>query len=247
MNIDEIICLSLDISKKRREHFNYYFSKLNIPFKYFIVKKHKKGGVYGCFHSHLQIIINAYKKNLEKILIFEDDAYPTSSFSNKKLNEAIEYMNNNDNCDCLFLGYFNLGINKDNNLLLFSQKINENIYKFNPLATHSYLLNRKGMEKIIKNYKNFIGICHYDFYLCKYAKLNNYCFVPMLFEQNYSLEYNVEPLNMLEFIGRKLYPLFNLIKINYNLSLLTYFRKQIIQVIIYLIKIYLILNIFINT
>lgn len=44
------------IKIKRREYARYYFSKLNIQAKFFIVEKHTRGGLYGCFNSHITII-----------------------------------------------------------------------------------------------------------------------------------------------------------------------------------------------
>lgn len=231
--INEIYCISLDKSKKRRD---FFISKIpsNIPYKFMIVKKHKKGGVYGCFHSHLKIIKDVYKRGLDNVLIFEDDAYPTSSFTNKNIEEAIHFLKTNEDWECFYLGYLIAGLYNSNIFHLFSERINSNIFKFNPLGTHAYILNRKGMEKILNTYKNFIGICHYDIYLAKYIKLKNYCFMPMLFDQNYYLEYNVEPLNNFEYILRKLYPFWNFIKINYYSSIITYNRSFIIIILLLL-------------
>jgi hypothetical protein len=49
------------------------------------------------------------------------------------------------------------------------------------------------MEKILNTYKNFIGLSHYDIYISKYINLKNYCFMPMLFDQNYPNMNNVVP------------------------------------------------------
>lgn len=231
--INEIYCISIDKCKKRREHFkmNYPFKT---PYKFMIVKKHKKGGVYGCFNSHLKIIKDVYERGLDNVLIFEDDAYPTSSFSNKNIEKAIIFLKTNEDWECLYLGYMIGGLYNSNILHLFSERINSNIFKFNPVGAHAYILNRKGMKKILNTYKNFIGICHYDIYISKYIKLKNYCYIPMLFDQNYYLEYNIEPLNNFEYIIRKLYPLWNFIKINYYLSLITYYRSFIIIILLLL-------------
>ena len=231
--INEIFCISIDKNIKRREHFKCNIPS-NIPYKFLIVEKHIKGGVYGCFHSHIKIIKDVYKRGVENVLIFEDDAYPTSSFSNKRMEEAINFLKTNEDWECFYLGYIIGGLYNSNIFHLFSERINNNIFKFNPLGTHAYILNRKGMEKILNTYKNFIGICHYDIYLGKYIKLKNYCFMPMLFDQNYYLGNNIEPLNNFEYVLRKLYPLWNFIKINYYSSLITYYRSFIIIILLLL-------------
>lgn len=226
-NIDEIICISLDISKDRREHFKKHFE--NIPYRFNLVKKHKKGGVYGCFHSHISIIKDAYKRNLENILIFEDDAKPTSSLTNESLEEVINFLKSNKDYDCFYLGCFPIGAKNNNLLITPFNSISKNIYKFNPLATHAIIYNRRGMKKVLKNYKNFIGLCHYDIYLSRYANLNNYCYLPILIDQNFNFEYNIEYLNILEFIIRKSYPILEFFKLNYNISFIIF-------------KIYLLIN-----
>ena len=47
-----------------------YFEKLGIPARFFITSKHANGGMYGCFDSHIQILIDAYKRDLDNILVF---------------------------------------------------------------------------------------------------------------------------------------------------------------------------------
>ena len=226
-NIDEIVCISLDISENRRKHFQKYFS--NMSYRFNLVKKHKKGGVYGCFHSHISIIKDAYKRNIENILVFEDDAKPTASLTNENLEEVNNFLKLNKNYDCFYLGCFAIGAKTNNLLITPFNSISKNIYKFNPLATHAIIYNRRGMKKILNNYKNFIGLCHYDIYLSRYAKLNNYCYFPILIDQNFNFEYNIEALNLFELVLRNLYPIIELFKINYNISVIIF-------------KIYLLIN-----
>ena len=182
--INEIYCISIDKNIIRREHFK---SKIpsNIHYKFLIVKKNKKGGVYGCFQSHLKIIKDVYERGLSNVLIFEDDAYPTSSYSNKRMEEAINFLKTNDDWECFYLGHMICGCEISNIFHLFSKRINNNIFRFNTFGTHAYILNRKGMEKILNTYKNFIGLCHYDIYIGKYINMKGYCFMPLLFDQNY--------------------------------------------------------------
>jgi len=227
----EIYCISIDKCEDRRKHFKSYFS--NIPFKFLIVKKHQKGGVYGCFHSHISIIKDVYKRGIKNVLIFEDDAYPTSYYSKENFEKIDEFLKKNV-WDCFYLGYFAFGINKKNDLLFKTPFFNGNICQFNPMSSHAYILNRKGMKKILDRYERFIGICHFDYFLSGYADLKSYCFLPMLIDQNYSFNYQIEPLNIIEYILRKLYPLFNLFKIHQIFSILIYYRFYLIIILLYL-------------
>jgi len=223
--IEEIICISLKHTKTRREHFkkNYPF---NIPYKFLIVEKDKRGGLYGCFNSHIKIIKDVYKRGLNNVLIFEDDAYPSKSFSKEKMEIVYDFLKTNKDWEAFYLGYFVSGsIDNHNSFHLFSKIITKDIIKFNPLGTQSYILNRKGMKKILDTYHNYIGICHFDIYLSKFINLKCYCISPILFDQNFNLEHNIEPLYFYEYIIRKLYPVSNFIKIHYNSSLLTYYSS----------------------
>jgi len=217
---DEITCISLDIRNDRREHFKKYFS--NIPYKFFIVKKHKKGGLYGCFHSHISILKDAYKRKLKNILIFEDDVYPTSYFTNEKMNEIIDFLKSNKDWDCFYLGCFPVGAKNNNFFITPSNSITNNIYNFNPTATHAVIYNRRGMKKVLNIYDKFIGICHYDIFLSRYANINSYCYLPILIDQNFNFEHNNQTLNILETFLRKCFPLLELFKLNYNMSLIIF-------------------------
>lgn len=107
------------------------------------------------------------------------------------MEKAINFLKTNEDWECFYL---------------FSERINNNFFKFNPLGTHAYILNTC-----------FIGICHYDIYL-----------------SNYYLEFDIEPLNNFEYIIRKLYPLWNFIKIHYYSSIITYYSSFIIIILLLL-------------
>lgn len=217
---DEIFCISIDKNIKRREYARYYFSKLNIQAKFFIVEKHMRGGLYGCFNSHITIIKYAYKKNYDKILIFEDDFMPTASYSDINLEKVFNFINNNNNnWDCFYLGYSCFKHNKN---LLCSKPITKEIFQYNPLNTHAIIYNRNSMKKILDNYENYIGKVHYDIFLANCLNLNNYCYLPLMFEQNYSLNYDIEPCNFIENIIKLLYPLIFTFNFNYYCSIIIY-------------------------
>ena len=55
-----IRCINLTTRKDRYRESKAVFDKYHIPVKYFHAKKHSKGGVYGCFDSHIKIIREAY-------------------------------------------------------------------------------------------------------------------------------------------------------------------------------------------
>jgi hypothetical protein len=64
---DDIVCINLDFRRDRREEAQHNFRKLNIPAKLFTVK-HEKGGRYGCFNSHIQVLKYAQQNNYIHVL-----------------------------------------------------------------------------------------------------------------------------------------------------------------------------------
>lgn len=223
---DDIVCINLDISKDRRDYVENIFKKLNIPARFLTVKKHKKGGVYGCFDSHIKILKEAYSKNLDYILVFEDDIKITNHYNLENIKKSIEFMKNNKEWDIFYLGYFPLSEklpSNDVSTIFQTTIINNNIIKFNPYSTHAICYNKKSIKKILDEYDDYIGIIHYDIFLSKYMKFNNYCFIPVLISQKLSFEYNIEPKDIIEYILRLLYPIFEYFDIIYNISLIKYY------------------------
>lgn len=167
---DEIVCINLDISKDRKQHAEYYFKKLNIPAKFFTTSKHKNGGMYGCFDSHIKILKYAYEKNLDNILIFEDDFLPTSSYSEEKLAIAIDFMKSNKDWDIFHLGYsfikdsFKGGIST----IFDGELYNNDIIQYNPFCTQALCYSKKSIKHIIETYSEFIGLMHFDIYIISY-------------------------------------------------------------------------------
>ena len=69
----DFVCISLRSRHDRQEHMKQVFTKLGIldRVKFWLVDKHPKGGIYGCFESHF----NVWSKHGIKdyLCIFEDD------------------------------------------------------------------------------------------------------------------------------------------------------------------------------
>lgn len=217
---DKIYCINLDISIDRKEYVSNIFKELNIPVEFYNIKKHENGGLYGCFDSHINIIKYAYENNLENILVFEDDIEPTKSYNIENINKIINFMKKNKEYDIFYLGYLAFKDNSKNksfSSIFNSKKIENNIYKYNPICTHSICYNRRSYKKILENYDDYIGLIHYDNYIANYLDLNNYCFMPCLFEQKYFKSLN-KPLNNTEIIIRYIYNNLYQFHINYIIS-----------------------------
>ena len=225
---DDIVCINLDISTDRRDQSIHYLNKLNIPIKFFTAKKHIKGGIYGCFDSHIQILLDAKRRNLNNILVFEDDFIPTASYNEDKLQIAIEFMKNNEEWDIFHLAYLFIKDDKDGITSIFNGKTyGKDIIEFNPFCTLALCYNKKAIDRILEEYNEYIGIIHYDMYISSYLKLKNFCIIPMIFDQNWNIEYNIEPADAIEYVVRSAYPLIAYTKLNYNMSLLKYYINML--------------------
>jgi GR25 family glycosyltransferase involved in LPS biosynthesis len=221
---DDIVCINLDISHDRKKHAQHYFDKLGIPGRFFTATKHPKGGMYGCFDSHIQILQEAYDKGLNNILVFEDDFLPTASYSEEKLQVAIDFMKSNDDWDVFYFGYSFMNDSiKGLSHIFNAQIISDDILQHNCLFTQALCYSKRAIEKILNNYREYIGHIHYDVVLAHHLHLINYCIVPMLFDQNFYFQHNNESKDAIAAFFRHLYPIFALTKMNYRFSCLKYY------------------------
>lgn len=231
---DDIVCINLDISEDRRKHAQHFFDTLNIPARFFTAKKHKLGGMYGCFDSHIQIIKEAYKNNMKNLLVLEDDFLPTASYCEDNMMEAINFMKRED-YDIFHLGYAVIKDSKDGISSIFNAKRHStNIVQYNPFCTQALCYSRKAMGIILENYNDYIGMVHYDMFISSYIGLTNYCIVPMLFDQNFYFQHNNESDDPIEYTVRSLFPIIAFTKLNYRVSWIKYRFSEYISRYCYL-------------
>ena len=223
---EDIVCINLDISHDRRKHAERYFEKLNIPARFFFAQKHPKGGMYGCFDSHIQILFDAYERDLNNILVFEDDFLPSSSYSQELLLKAINFMQTNDDWDIFHLGYSFIKENKDGfSTIMSANPESLEIVQYNPFFTQALCYSKRAIQKIIETFHEYIGIIHYDMYISSFLNFKNYCIVPMLFDQNFYFQHNNESIDGIEYLGRSFFPFLAYTKLNYRVSLMKYYTN----------------------
>lgn len=181
---DDIVCINLNSRPDRRESTQSIYNQLNIPGRFHTVTKHPKGGSYGCFDSHIQVIREAYNKGSQNILIFEDDVKVTPTYTTEQLKKCVKFMKHNTEWDIFYLGYIITPIHYGS-LYEFMKApfVEEHVIEFKPLAAHSYCLNRRSMKHILDNYTRYIETVPYDVFLLD-INLKIYCTVPILFSQH---------------------------------------------------------------
>lgn len=144
-----IYCINLEHRKDRKEHTTKEFEKLEIPLNNVIYPhftKDKRGGIYGCFDSHIQIWNDFFIKypNEKYCLIFEDDFVITKN-SKSIIKKAVKFIDiNYKDIDLLFL--HNLRVDVDNKIN------NETFTKGYGLTAHSYFITRHYIQSIINKY-----------------------------------------------------------------------------------------------
>ena len=194
-NID-FKCISLPKRTDRREWVDSHLKKFNIPFEYFDALSSTdnrnnikflqgiKSGNIGCTLSHYNLIKN-YSD--DKILgIFEDDVLLCEDF-----NERFSYIENNFNLDwdIFFLSsFYHLNDDKARWNVTGDFEFTDIKYihrVYGSFCTHSYLVNPKSKDKIIKlmeeNFSKSFAIDH--LYILIQPQLNCFSFTPGMTNQ----------------------------------------------------------------
>jgi GR25 family glycosyltransferase involved in LPS biosynthesis len=142
MTINEYYCINLYGRDDRLLEAKTVFEKYDLPVKFYRVNKDPENGARGCFNSHVGIIKEAFSKNLENVLIFEDDitCHLTKEEFDIKMKKVYNFIEKY-NYDIFFLGSLPQIIDKS------VVKVIDNIYKVNTILTHSYILSRSGINK----------------------------------------------------------------------------------------------------
>lgn len=124
------VCINLKSRKDKKKYMKIQTRRRKIPLKFYITTKHKDPR-RGCLESHLNVIKQALKENIETLLIFEDDV---------KFKRPLTPLKNvPEDWDMLYLGgTVHRVINKDN----------PNWYRVMTWTTHGYIINLTNQKLI---------------------------------------------------------------------------------------------------
>jgi len=229
--LDGIFCINLEDRKERYIQTKRVFDKLNINVTFYHPQKHSTSGRIGCFESHVNIIRDCYNKQMNRILIFEDDIVDTPSYSDEKMKEIVTFLKHNE-----WIEYFQLGYSicpHEVTNFFFSKNIHGNeIIQYCGLLTHAYIVNRKGMERILATwgYAAYEKEMHIDKYYVKMFKNNSGAVCPILFDQNFCTESdNTAPPEIYLKILRSISCVSSRYKICYRVSIIRYYRSEILR------------------
>ena len=140
---DEIYCINLYTAEDRFLHIKKLAKKYSIPIKFYRTHRHKKGGLHGCFESHISVIKKAYENGVENILVLEDDLQP-GTVTQKHLDRAVNFMKKNKAWSIFYLGAVpDLRKGSCHKIKGFSH-----VYQLKSICTHAYAINRRAMKKL---------------------------------------------------------------------------------------------------
>jgi hypothetical protein len=140
-----VISLDDESGKKRLSNFKKNVqSHLNFPVKKFLSRRHVRGGTFGCWESHKNVLKKAHDEGYEKVLIFEDDAVITNSFSLKLLQDYISELDYLSSWDLVGLG----GISSCWSSA--PQKVGNYFFQTPFFELHAYVASRKFMKNVIE-------------------------------------------------------------------------------------------------
>ena len=154
-----VYCINLKERLDRKKYVEKEFKKIDIQptdVIFLDFHRHKNGGRYGCYDSHMKVWNDFYTNHPDKELciIFEDDFEVTEN-SKLYFKKAITFVEKNkDNVDFLFLHdtfvrYSEYSEDRDKNKNRIDDKYFINGYGF---LAHAYIVTRRYIKQII--YKN---------------------------------------------------------------------------------------------
>lgn len=207
-HFDKLVCINLVNRTDKRDYVKKVFRTMQVQVDFFDAQKHPKGGRYGCFHSHISVISEAYNNGYERLVVFEDDIMLSPSYQNDLLLEVFAFLSDSgQKWDYFQFGYFPV-VDEAGRVIPYSMakqvKGYPHIFEFIGLGAHAYCLNRDGMRKILSSsWKDHIDDMHFDIYVTKIKQLKGYCVAPLLFEQKFCLGSDNIARTPQEYIGRK--------------------------------------------
>lgn len=142
---DSIRCINLVSRDDRYLNAKKEFERLGIPVTFYRTTRHPTDPVEGCFNSHIACIREAYEQGCDNVLIFEDDIYSNPAQLEKRLNDCIRFMKENNDWDIFYLG------SMPEVFKYRTKKIQgyKDIYNIHAYGGHAYVVNRRYMTKMV--------------------------------------------------------------------------------------------------
>jgi hypothetical protein len=138
---EKIYCISTPKAYVRRCAVREISEKLNATIDIRIFNRSSAGSNQGCGESHLSLVKEAYLKNFQRIIIFEDDII-LSFISPYILENIVQFLKSKNEWDLFYFGAVP-DCRKDS----CCTERQGSFYRIRSLCTHAYALNRNFIEK----------------------------------------------------------------------------------------------------
>tara|TARA_B100000886_G_C20374856_1_gene471303 strand:+ start:451 stop:1107 length:657 start_codon:yes stop_codon:yes gene_type:complete len=140
-DILNIYCINLKNRTDRKENFLQEMKKMEFNAKIFEAIKCKQGW-RGCAQSHIKLLEYALEKNMDHILIFEDDIFIQDE--NILKNNINKFFSSKKKWDVLLLGFNTKDYIKCEDYCVQAKY---------GLTTHGYLVNKHYIKKLLYEFK----------------------------------------------------------------------------------------------
>ena len=194
-----IYCINLKNREDKKKYCIEEFKKLNLKNKKIIypeILKDERGGVYGCYDSHMKVwehfYINYPKE--KHCWVFEDDFIINEKY-NYILEKVLKFIK--EDIDILFLHNLNITIEDELNNKYFSKGYG--------LFNHAYIISRSYIKKVFKKGRPKAKGYHLDYNINfnknsrLYSKKLFYLTIPWIEQKNYDSD---NYLNKIDEISR---------------------------------------------
>ena len=138
INVDASFCISLRGRDARQQSALRSFSVLDNKTDFWLVDKDIENPERGCYNSHRDIALYGLSRNLERVLVLEDDVRFDKPPSSRQIEAMNRHLQKNIG-DLFYLGGLLGDIWLTNAL---------NIAGCHLFCTHAYVINRSGMKKL---------------------------------------------------------------------------------------------------
>lgn len=234
-HFDAIYCITLRPNIVRQRSSKRIADMLGIPLRFYYADKHPRGGMVGCFMSHIAVISEMYKNGTKYGLIFEDDFVPTDGYSETIMTEVVDFMKSHS-FDTIQLGVFPMRRPTDFMFLipyLTASRVSHHIIEYSALTTHAYIISRTGMQKVLEAFGRLQNIAdHIDIWYGDVLQ-KRYSVIPIQFDQRWCLDSDNQANSFLERTMFRPYQcLLEKYKLSYWISLLPLYRHYVIVVLL---------------
>lgn len=226
--VDNIYCINLISRHDRYEHMKLFEKEENIKLDFYRPKKHPINGRIGCFTSHVKCIQDAFLKNYSMIMIFEDDVKKTPHYNKIDYEEIKNVMIEDTTWEMLkFSSITNL-------LEILKPNEYNFIYNGPTLLGTAYILNEKGIKRVMNTFTKYIESSHVDVYYYQIFSNTTYNVFPIPFDQRWDMgSDNIWEWTLLPQIQTFIRNILNYDVIYYT-SLAKYFNGILIMFVIFM-------------